>query len=200
MRRKEHYLLVTALLLSVLVLFPISGCTTPQQTSQVTASSLVPTSSPVPTTTKVDIAEYFTGGAFKSFQQASANWSVEIPWPHYLPEGYKIQRVHFVGGRLVFVISKENGIIDFNQITDENILLDIYWHRESTLPYKINTNQSMVDINGNHAQLNEGKDQDDISWEWSPERYKPGSFILRLSAFKNLTIPELIKTANSIDF
>lgn len=126
-----------------------------------------------------------------SLEEAGEVLGIDIPYPHYLPEGYEIQRV----------VLKNSGCVSLMISNGEGseIRLDVSWQWEERIPFK--AEPPTVDINGpcaSSGSLFEGDDKNRITWNWSPERYRPGLGILTLSASKDLPIAELILVARSV--
>lgn len=126
-----------------------------------------------------------------SLEEAGEEMGIDIPYPHYLPEGYEIQKVLLKSiGYVSLMISNGEG---------SEIQLDVTWYWEDKIPFKVQP--PTVDINSpgsSSGSLFEGDDKNGITWNWSPERYRPGLGILTLSASKDLPIAELILVARSV--
>src|SRR3972149_3173712 len=67
-----------------------------------------------------------------SLKEAGVALGIEIPWPHYLPEGYEIKNV-FVNdnsGATLLISNNEKKLIE----------LEVMWRPEGIIPYRIDIN------------------------------------------------------------
>ena len=128
-----------------------------------------------------------------SLKEAGETLGIEIPRPHYLPEGYEIKNV-FVSdnsGATLLISNNEKKLIE----------LEVMWRPEGIIPYRIHINGPTVKFDGFTGQLIEsGETKIGVVWNWYPERYKPGLIILKLSAPKDMPEEELTSIAGSVDF
>jgi len=129
----------------------------------------------------------------KSLKEAGGKLGIEIPWPHYLPEGYEIVNV--------FVSDNSSATLMISDKKDRLIELKIMWRPEGLIPYRIDLNAPTVEFNGHIGQLIESGDtRIGVVWNWYPERYKPGLIVLRLLAPKDIPVSELVSIAGSVDW
>ncbi len=126
-----------------------------------------------------------------SFKEAGKTLGIEIPRPHYLPEGYEIMYVITGdGNRATLGISNDTSLIE----------LEILWRPSGVIPYRVDLNAEIVEFNGHTGQLIESGDTKiGIVWNWFPERYKPGLIIMELFAPKDIPVEELALIAGSVD-
>ena len=125
-----------------------------------------------------------------SLKTAGKAAGVEVPWPHYLPEGYILDDN--------IIIENENISILISNKTNK-IKTDIFWRPSGTIPYRIDGNKPTIDINGITAQLLVNEENTHIIWNWYPEKYKPGLMIIQLYAPNTVPLSELISIARSIN-
>ena len=127
----------------------------------------------------------------ESLIEAGEVLGIEIPWPHYLPEGYEIKNV--------ILKSNDTASLMISNGKDKLIELNILWRPEGIIPYRIDLNAPTVEFNGITGQLIESGDTKiGVVWNWYPERYQPGLIILELFAPKDLPVEELVLIAGSV--
>ncbi len=200
MKHKPGRLTLSLLVLLLFLVF-LPGCKFKEKPPSIQTTSPVQispnASNPSPSVTNIflysDLAASgaITNDALVSLQQISRDWGIQIPWPHHLPKGYEIQKVHLENSSVVF---------DIQEGDDDNISLEMSWNPKGGPPYKIDLGKPAVEFNGQHGQLIEDQDGNHIVWNWFPERYRPGSFVMGLDSAKSILISELVLIAASIDF
>ena len=126
-------------------------------------------------------------------QPANEALGIEIPWPHYLPEGYTMKNV---------MVSDNTSATLFISNDDKNsITLEIVWKQTGVIPYKIDVNRPTLEINGLLGQLLEDeKGENGVIWNWYPERYEPGLIVLKLFVPAEITVNDLKMIAESISW
>jgi len=116
---------------------------------------------------------------------------IEIPWPHYLPEGYEITGFR-VNGKIAITLTMSNSKATLLE-------LRINWKPEGGIPYKFLPDFPTVEFNGITGQFrSDGENDISLIWNWSPERYKPGLIVLTLSAPVDFPVSELTSIAGSV--
>ena len=114
---------------------------------------------------------------------------IEIPWPHYIPEGYEIE----------YTADKPFLIIRHKINWKQTIEFYLDWDSNG-IGWRIDLAQPTIDLNGATALYIEHEDTNNIIWNWMPEETLPGLYELQLCASKNIPIEELVLIANSVDF
>ena len=140
----------------------------------------------------IEFPEYFSSAdEFGKFLEKYHEYMApfEIPWPHYIPEGYKIQFTQDTGPFLT--ISNDNR---------QKIEYEIDWHPNGIGFWKMLPYHPIVEFNGTEGQFIENDNVNSIIWNWMPEKTKPGLYVLRLEATQNIPVEELVLIANSVDF
>lgn len=204
-------ILMIRILLLIIITFigviSIFGCSSSEHKTTNKADSSIPaannttipspsiTTQPYPTThtflySDLEALGIINSNALLNLRIISEASGIELPWPHYLPEGYLIDQVNGERSSVVFTISEGKNI---------HIRLGIRWNPKSYPPYKIHLNRPTVEFNGRLGQLFEEQSENGIIWNWYPEN-NARSFVLSLSASNLLPISELVKIASSIDF
>jgi len=127
----------------------------------------------------------------KSLKEAGEVLGIEIPWPHYLPEGYEMKNVLVSENTSVTLMISNN--------KNKSIGLEIIWKPTGIIPYKIDLNAPTVKFDGTTGQLVEsGETKIGIVWNLYPERYNPGLIVFKLLAPKEFPVSELTFIAESV--
>jgi hypothetical protein len=128
----------------------------------------------------------------QSLEKAGKTVGIEIPWPHYLPEGYELSTN----------IVTENEYVEMVISNSKNSTkLVLLWRPSGAIPYRVDTAQDTVDINGIIGQVISMSDSGyKIIWNWYPEKYKPGLIVCELFEPKSVPLEELTAIASSISW
>jgi hypothetical protein len=129
----------------------------------------------------------------EALKNAGERLGIEIPVPHYLPEGY----------RIVNVLTSENSSATLLISNNEKQLmeLEVMWRPAGSVPYRIDLNSPTVEFDGTTGQLIEsGETEIGIVWNWYPERYEPGLLVITLTAPKEFPVRELTSIAASVGY
>ena len=124
--------------------------------------------------------------------EAQAIIGVEIPTPHYLPDGYSQSMVTLVNEIAVSIA--------YRAPAKGGISLRIQWDPAGLPAYRIDLSQPTLELKNTTAQLEKTANNTRATWNWIPERYPKSLFGFELTAPKELTVSELIQLGNSIAF
>lgn len=124
--------------------------------------------------------------------EAQAIIGVEIPRPHYLPDGYTQSMVTLVNESAVSIA--------YRAPAKGEISLRIQWDPAGLPAYKIDVSEPTLALKDKTAQLIDTGNDYRAVWNWITDRYPKSLFGVRLTVPKELGETELTMIANSIDW